>query len=208
MSQAFRDNHGPVSRWHRMYGLLNAALKEFVADKYGGDAWDIIAQRAGVANIQFNKMDPYPDELTYKLFGEIASATSRSVDALLDDFGEHWVAYTAAQGYGPMFDIAGDSLPDFLLSLNELHVRVGRSFPKLVPPSFRFDRMNPYTLRMHYLSQRQGLCPMIPGLLRGLSMRFETPIQVMEDACVRRGADHCEFVVIFQPKSTWVSSVK
>jgi predicted hydrocarbon binding protein len=191
-----------------MYGLLNAALKEFVATNYGADAWGAIAQSAAIGDIQFNKMDPYPDELTYKLIGAIAAASSQSVDAVLDQFGEHWVAYTAAQGYGPLFEIAGDSLRDFLLSLNELHVRVGRSFPKLVPPTFRFDSINPHTLRMHYLSQRKGLCPMVPGLLRGLSQRFKTPIQVLEDACARRGADHCEFVVIVQPKSTWVSSVK
>lgn len=191
-----------------MYGLLNAALKEFVIKQHGDDAWDLVAQRAGVSGIQFNKMDPYPDALTYTLIGEIASSTSQSSDAVLDQFGEHWVAYTAAQGYGPLFDIAGDSLHDFLLSLNELHVRVGRSFPKLVPPSFRFDSSSSHTLRMHYVSQRKGLCPMVPGLLRGLSTRFKTPIQVMEDECARRGADHCEFVVIIQPKSTWVSSVK
>jgi predicted hydrocarbon binding protein len=191
-----------------MYGLLNAALKEFVTTNHGGDAWGSVAERAGVSGIQFNKMDPYPDALTYTLVGEIAAFTGQSVDAVLDRFGEHWVAYTAAQGYGPLFDIAGDSLRDFLLSLNELHVRVGRSFPKLVPPSFRFDSPNQQGLRMHYISQRQGLCPMVPGLLRGLSLRFKTPIQVMEDACVRRGADHCEFIVIIQPKSTWISPVK
>jgi len=191
-----------------MYGLLNAALKEFVATKYGGDTWDSIVHRAAVGVTHFNKMDPYPDEMTYKLVGETAAVTGQSVDAVLDDFGEHWVAYTAAQGYGPMFDIAGDSLRDFLLSLNELHVRVGRSFPKLVPPSFRFDTTSPHSLRMHYLSQRKGLCPMVPGLLRGLSNRFKTPIQVLEDVCARRGADHCEFVVIIQPKSTWVPTVK
>jgi Haem-NO-binding len=153
-------------------------------------------------------MDPYPDELTYRLVGETAATMAMSLDTVLDGFGEHWVEYTAAQGYGPMFDIAGDSLRDFLLSLDELHVRVGRSFPKLVPPSFRFETLNPHTLRMHYLSQRKGLCPMIPGLLRGLSSRFKTPIQVMEDACARRGADHCEFVVILQPKSSWRPPVK
>lgn len=191
-----------------MYGQLNAALKEFVATRYGGDAWDSVAQRAAVGVTHFNKMDPYPDEMTYKLVGETAAVTGQSVDAVLDLFGEHWVAYTAAQGYGPMFDIAGDSLRDFLLSLNELHVRVGRSFPKLVPPSFRFDSTNPHSLRMHYLSQRKGLCPMVPGLLRGLSNRFKTPIQVLEDVCARRGADHCEFVVIIEPKSTWVPTVK
>ena len=186
-----------------MYGLLNAALREFVVSKHGSATWDTIAQAAAVSVSHFNKMEPYPDELLYRLVGATASATGQPSDSVLEGFGEYWVAYTAEQGYGPMFDIAGDSLRDFLLSLDELHVRIGRSFPKLVPPSFRFDPLDPNTLRMHYLSSRKGLCPMIPGLLRGLSVRFKTPIQVREDQCARRGADHCEFVVAFLPKSTW-----
>ena len=191
-----------------MYGLLNAALKEFVVAKHGESTWSAVTQRAGVGSVQFNKMDPYPDELTYRLVGESVATTGVAADAFLDGFGEYWVEYTATQGYGPLFDIAGDSLRDFLLSLDDLHARVGRSFPKLVPPSFRFDTSNPHALRMHYLSQRKGLCPMIPGLLRGLSSLFKTPIQVLEDACARRGADHCEFMVIIQPKSAWVPQVK
>jgi predicted hydrocarbon binding protein len=190
-----------------MYGLLNAALREFVVSKHGSAVWDTVAQQAAVSVSQFNKMDPYPDELTYRLVGATAAVTGASGDEVLESFGEHWVKYTAEQGYGPLFDIAGDSLRDFLMSLDELHARIGRSFPKLVPPSFRFDPIDPHTLRMHYISQRKGLCPMIPGLLRGLSVRFKTPIRVQEDRCARRGAAHCEFVVNIQPKSAWQPSV-
>jgi hypothetical protein len=101
-----------------------------------------------------------------------------------------------------MFEIAGDSLRDFLLSLDAMHARVGRSFPKLVPPRFQFDHVDHKTLRMHYISTRPNLCPMVFGLLRGLSLRFKTPISVQEDVCARRGAAHCEFMVVFQPKGT------
>ena len=186
-----------------MYGLLNAALKEFVVATHGSPAWDAVIEHAGVSTQQFNKMEQYPDEVTYRLVGAVATVTEAPGDDVLDRFGEFWVKYTAEQGYGPLFEIAGDSLRDFLLSLDELHARIGRSFPKLVPPSFRFDPIDPHTLRMHYLSQRKGLCPMIPGLIRGLSVRFKTPIRVHEDQCARRGADHCEFVVSIQPKSAW-----
>ena len=184
-----------------MYGLLNAALKDFVIAEYGAERWAGIATHAAVSDTTFNKMDPYPDELTYKLVGATATATGCSVDTVLDRFGEYWVDYTARQGYAPLFEIVGDSLQDFLLSLDALHERIGRSFPKLVPPVFRLDPIDMHTLRMHYLSQRKHLCPMIPGLLRGLSLRFKTPLRVVEDACARRGADHCEFIVTVQSKS-------
>jgi hypothetical protein len=184
-----------------MYGLLNGALKEFVVSKYGPETWQTIGKTAAIDVTHFNKMEPYPDELTYRIVGAASAATGQSSDELLDLFGEFWVFYTAQQGYGPLFEIAGDSLRDFLASLDALHARVGRSFPKLQPPSFQFEDIDANTVRMHYHSTRRGLCPLVPGLLRGLSLRFKTQITVQEDACARRGADHCEFAVGFVPKS-------
>jgi hypothetical protein len=191
-----------------MHGLMNAALKEFVAAKHGNETWARVAEHAGLRDDRFGKMEPYPDDLTYGLIGALVAITAEPVEQLLGDFGEFWVQYTNDQGYAPLFDIAGDSLREFLLSLDALHARVGRSFPKLVPPSFRFDTIDSRTLRMHYLTQRKQLCPMIPGLLRGLSLRFKTPIRVVEDACARRGADHCEFIVTVQSKSTGLPEPK
>jgi hypothetical protein len=185
-----------------MYGLLNGALKEFVVGKYGPEIWQAIGETAAVGITHFNKMDAYPDELTYSIVDAASAATGQSTDEFMNLFGEFWVFYTAQQGYGPLFEIAGDSLRDFLASLDALHVRVGRSFPKLRPPSFRFEDIDANTLRMHYHSSRRGLCPLVPGLLRGLSLRFKTQITVQEDACARRGADHCEFAVGFVPKSS------
>jgi hypothetical protein len=183
-----------------MYGLINAALKQFILESHGADVWERVAAAAAPGIAQFDKMSPYPDELTTRILTSASELTAVDADVLLDDFGEFWVSYTSEQGYGPMFDVAGDSLRDFLLSLDTLHARVGRSFPKLRPPSFRFDTVDPSTMRMHYLSARSGLCPMVFGLLRGLSRRFATELTVKEDVCARRGAAHCEFIVGLGPR--------
>lgn len=63
-----------------------------------------------------------------------------------------------------------------------MHAQVGRTFPKLKPPS-------------HYHTERSGLCPMVIALLGGLSKRFNTPLQVEHTVCSREGADHCEFTL-------------
>jgi hypothetical protein len=180
-----------------MYGLINAALRELIVTQHGPHAWDQIAALAAPDVPAFDKMAPYPDELTYKLIETAHRVTGVEVDALIDRLGELWVSYTDQQGYGSLFDIAGDSLPDFLLSLNTVHARVGRSFPGLRPPSFQFDHVESRILRMHYLSERSGLCPMIFGVMRGLSSRFKTATEVSEEACARRGAAHCEFLIRF-----------
>jgi hypothetical protein len=185
-----------------MYGLINAALQELIVARHGRGAWDEIATLAAPDVPIFDKMASYPDELTSRIIATAHQVTGVAVDELIDRLGEFWVSYTDAQGYGSLFDIAGDSLPDFLLSLNTVHARVGRSFPSLKPPSFQFDRAEGGVLRMHYLSERSGLCPMIFGLMRGLSLRFGTEVAVTEEACTRRGAAHCEFLIMFPRKGS------
>jgi hypothetical protein len=139
-------------------------------------------------------MQSYPDALTYELVGCASAELGVPQDEFLRVLGKYWVSFTQAQGYGHLFEVAGPSLREFLFSLNELHVRVGRSFLNLRPPSFRFESTEGNSaLRMHYLSERKGLCPFVVGLLEGLSQRFETELAVEEIACQRRGADHCEF---------------
>jgi len=180
-----------------MYGLINSALRELIISRHGQAAWDEIARIAAPDGSDFDKMAPYPDDLSFRILETAHQVTGVEVDAFVDQLGELWVGYTDAQGYGALLDIAGDSLHDFLLSLNTVHARVGRSFPGLRPPSFRFDHIEAHELRMHYLSERRGLCPMIFGLMRGLSQRFRTEVKVAEEACVRRGAEHCQFLITF-----------
>lgn len=179
-----------------MYGMINSAIKDYVIAEHGFHTWKQVASQSAVGDAVFTRMTSYPDEITYELVGAIAQVTSTGVETVLDRFGEFWIAYTAKR-YAPLFEIAGDSLRGFLMSLNMLHERVAKSFNKLVPPSFTFDEVDARTLRMHYVSHRAGLCPMVLGLLRGLAKRFDTPIQVSEVACSRKGANHCEFIVIF-----------
>jgi predicted hydrocarbon binding protein len=140
-------------------------------------------------------MDSYPDELTYKLVGAASEVLGISADDALTAFGEFWVLYTGNAGYGDIMEMAGGNLRDFLFNLDNLHTRVGQSFTKLRPPSFRFDVIDDDVLRMHYLTERAGLCPMVIGLLNGLAKRFKSELAIEHDRCKRNGAEHCEFLL-------------
>jgi hypothetical protein len=184
-----------------MYGLVNAAVEDFVCTNFGRDQWETIKARAGVTSQSFNRMESYPDELTYKLVEAACGVLGVTAEQALRGFGGHWVLYTGREGYGNLFDMAGRSLKEFLLNLDNLHTRVGQSFAKLKPPSFRFDILDDETLRMHYHpgGGRTGLCPMVDGLLEGLSKHFKQALTMEHDVCKVRGADHCEWLLTVSP---------
>jgi len=98
-----------------------------------------------------------------------------------------------------MLDMSGDTLPDFLENLDNLHGRVGISFPKLRPPSFECSDMEEDSLSLHYRSTREGLTPMIIGLVKGLGARFDTEVDVTQIQSRDDGDDHDEFLVKYKP---------
>ncbi len=178
-----------------MYGLVNQAIRDMICVNHGQEIWVKVREQADVEIEQFEGMEPYPDDLTHRLVMAASLELQQSPHALLRAFGEFWVRYTAAEGYGPLMEMAGSSLPEFLHNLDDLHARVGVNFPQLVPPAFDTEEMEEGTMHLHYHSQRQGLAPMVIGLVEGLGDRFETPVEVEQLACRTDGSDHDVFAV-------------
>lgn len=181
-----------------MYGLVNKAIEGLICNRFGEETWETIKRRAGIDEEGFVSLDSYPDSMTYALVGAASEVLATPADALLEVFGEYWVTYTAKEGYGGLLDAAGGDLRTFLVSLNQLHARVRLAAPELRPPSFQCTDITDTSLVLHYRSTREGLGPMVRGLLKGLSARFRTSIEVTElRKKGRDGADHDELLVSF-----------
>lgn len=183
-----------------MYGLVNKAIEGLVCSRFGEAAWARIQRRARLDVEGFISLDAYPDRITYDLVAAASAELNTPAEQLLEAFGEHWVEYTGREGYGGILDAAGATLPEFLLNLNNLHSRVRLMAPELRPPSFHCTDVTDGSLVLHYRSEREGLAPMVVGLLRGLGNRFRTPVTVAQTrARGRDGADHDEFLVTLAP---------
>jgi hypothetical protein len=180
-----------------MYGLVNKAIQDLISTSYSKEAWLAVKRKAGVDVEGFISMEAYPDEMTYRLVGAASEVLHTAPEKLLEAFGEHWVRYTAQEGYGELLKVCGGTLPEFLMNLDNLHAHVGLSFPALRPPSFRCTDVQGGSLRLHYYSSRQGLAPMVAGLLKGLGVMFNTKLDVSTVASRHEGADHDEFLVQF-----------
>ncbi|MCG6138814.1 MAG: heme NO-binding domain-containing protein [Nostoc sp. LLA-1] len=182
-----------------MYGLVNKAIHDMICSRFGVEIWQEIKQKAEVDADVFLSMEGYPDDITHRLVKAASVVLNLSPSAIMQAFGEFWVQYTSEEGYGEMMDMSGDTLPEFLEHLDNLHARVGVSFPQLQPPSFECSDVEEDTLSLHYRSDREGLAPMVLGLVKGLGTRFDTEVEITHTQSRDDGAEHDEFLVKYKP---------
>ena len=161
-----------------MYGLVNKGIKDLIEKEHGEDVWIRVARAAGYDKATFLSMNVYDDALTFRLVAAASEQLGVAQEDLLETFGEYWIQYTAAEGYGALMDLFGKSLHEFLDNLDNMHARLGLSMQELQPPHFRFDQLEEGKYLLHYESSRNGLAPMVVGLLRGLAERFDTEVAV------------------------------
>lgn len=184
-----------------MYGLVNTAIGD-LARAVGGEAgWTEICAHAQVPPVAFVGMTGYPDEVTYRLVDGASAVLGLTPEQVLTAFGRHWVRYTAQQGWGPLLQSAGGSLPEVLGGLDALHARVRLLMPELRPPSFRCVELTPTSLRLDYWSQRPGLAPMVVGLVEGLAELLGATATVTALHTADDEHDHDAFLVDHQPLS-------
>lgn len=184
-----------------MYGLINKAIGEMVCSHFGEKAWDDIRRQAELEIREFVSMDTYPDDLTHRLVKAAGEVLQLSPAQVMHAFGEYWVEFVSKTGYEALMEMSGDTLPEFLHNLDDLHTRLGVSFPEFCPPAFQVDEPNEHTVNLHYHSEREGLAPMVMGLVKGLGDRFDTEVDVVHIQQKSEGADHDEFSIQYRENS-------
>ena len=156
-----------------MYGLVNKAIQDLVCEKFGEDKWQEIKKLSGFEDDFFIGLQSYPDALTYTLVKNSSKVLGADASVVLEAFGEYWVLYTVNEGYGDMMELAGDNLPEFLNNLDMLHNRLNNIMPHLVAPQFSTRNETTNSIELEYRSHREGMAPMVVGLLKGLGQRFK-----------------------------------
>ncbi|MBW4531391.1 MAG: heme NO-binding domain-containing protein [Aphanothece saxicola GSE-SYN-MK-01-06B] len=173
-----------------------------VTTHHGEAVWQRIKERADLQDLDFfSTYQAYPDDVTHRLVAAGSAELGLSGDQIMQAFGEYWITYTATEGYEQLLESTGESLPDFLNQLDNLHARAAVSFPALQPPSFRCVHSADASMQLEYRSKRQGLAPMVTGLLHGLGKRFETPLEVKQMASRDRGDATDLFQIRLSPPS-------
>jgi hypothetical protein len=102
-----------------MYGLVNQGIKDLVASRFNEEVWKKMCLEANSPQ-DFVAMQYYDDAITYSLVGAASSLLGLPAAKILEEFGGHWVKYTAQEGYGPMMDMFGNDFKSCLQNLDQL----------------------------------------------------------------------------------------
>ena len=156
-----------------MYGMVNRAIKDLVEASSDEATWVRICDRAGLPSTTFSDTTTYDDAVTYRLVAATSEELGLEPGEVLYRFGRHWILFTGREGWGPLFDMAGSDLRSFVEGLDAMHARVQASMPACRMPSFSVEESGNGSLLVEYRSEREGLAPMVLGLLAGLAEHFD-----------------------------------
>jgi hypothetical protein len=180
-----------------MYGIVNKSIEELVVANFGADKWEAIKLRSGVDVDYFISSEPYDDDLTFKLAQAVSDEMGMPLSAVLIAFGEWWVVKTTKDKYGGLMEAGGEDLKEFLINLPLFHNRVMLIYPKLTPPEFKVSDVTENSINLHYFSKREGLQEFVRGLIQGLGIMYNTPVEIILIQTRDEGCSHEIFKVIW-----------
>lgn len=160
-----------------MYGLVNKAVEKFVIENHGEEVWLQIKNHAKIEEESFISMQPYPDKMTYDLVGAASEILNVDAEQILELFGQYWIKFSM-KGYGELLKLAGNTFPEFLKNLDNMHSNIAQSYTKLQPPSFICHEITENKIELIYISNRPGLMPFVKGLLIGLGDYFKITLEI------------------------------
>ncbi len=161
-----------------MYGLVNKAVEKFVLENYDEETWEQIKKEANIEEESFISMQSYSDDVTYNLVGAASKLLSIDANVILELFGKYWIKFSMLEGYSHLIQLAGNSFPEFVKNLDNMHSHIAQSYTELQPPSFQCQEVDHETIEVIYSSHRPGLMTFVKGLFLGLGEHFKIDIQI------------------------------
>lgn len=170
-----------------MYGLVNKAVEKFVLENYDEKTWLQIKQEANVEDEAFISMQAYSDDVTYNLVGAASKILSIEANDILELFGKYWIKFSMLEGYSHLIQLAGNSFPQFVKNLDNMHSHIAQAYTKLQPPSFQCHEIDEETIEVIYISHRPGLMMFVKGLFLGLGEHFKLEIKIEYIGAIEEG---------------------
>ncbi|EYB86139.1 hypothetical protein Y032_0285g1364 [Ancylostoma ceylanicum] len=184
-----------------MIGWTHVCISTLIIRRYGMEIWQQILRKAGFSEgSEFEVQTYYDDTETMRIFRTAAGILGLSVDDMWEVYGEFLITYACETGWEKMLACMANNLQEFLDNLNSMHYFIDQIAFKseMRGPTFQCESVGEGALRLHYFSHRQGLFPIVKGLVRRtarLLFDMEVKVNVVERSQERRKSGMVEHVV-------------
>lgn len=141
---------------------------------FGDEAWENIKKEAGLEmDGHFLVRQVYEDAKTYDLVGAASKVLNLPAADILQYFGKMFFEFCQESGYDKILQVLGGTTRDFLQNLDALHDHLATIYPGMRAPSFRCtERQEDGALILHYYSERDGLEPIVIGIVKEVAHNF------------------------------------
>lgn len=160
-----------------MKGVIMACLSQLVAERFGDDKLAEIMTACGIdPRKKFIVTEDIPEEQAMLMLQSTCQVLGISLEQAAEAFGDYWVNVYAPNIYKAYYRNV-ESARDFLLKMDEVHVKATRSMENAMPPRFDYQWEDDNTLIMTYKSSR-NLIDVCVGLVKGVGKHFQEDLKV------------------------------
>lgn len=154
-----------------MYGMLLQSVQHFIQLEYGEEVWFKVLKIANCKVTCFNTHQIYPDILMPDLAAACAAVINAgsTSEYYMEFFGRCFVRYFSNLGYDDSIRATGRYFSDFLKNVDNLHLQMRFSYPKMKSPSMYITSLDKDGVVLVYRSSRQGFTEYLKGQLRQIA---------------------------------------
>lgn len=157
-----------------MHGLTLRALQCFFTETYGFQTWVEICQLAQTESSSFEAMLIYDTEVLERILKAAARRVETPEDEILEDVGLFLITHPSMQAVRRLLRFGGDSLVEFLFSLEDLKDRVAVAMPDLDLPKVELHAHCSLAFSILLRHPYPGFGSVLVGALRALSDDYGT----------------------------------
>jgi hypothetical protein len=186
-----------------MHGLVFVAWEKYLAERFGTSTLSDYRRRIGESPSDAPLTSRvYDDALLLAGVAAAHNLTGVPVDTLLYEYGRYFLINGLTSRLCSYLLTQVGNARDLLLTMSRAHAQMAQASEGIMPPLFGYDAIpgDPSGLYMYYDSPRQ-LCDLLRGAIVGAAERYGERVQVVEESCMKRGADVCSFAIRFAPIS-------
>ncbi|XP_017139743.1 soluble guanylate cyclase 89Da [Drosophila miranda] len=155
-----------------MYGMLYESVQHYVQEEYGTDVWKKVCNIIDCKHNSFKTHQIYPDKLMPDIAAALSACTGESFDSCMNFFGKCFVRFFSNFGYDKMIRSTGRYFCDFLQSIDNIHLIMRFTYPKMKSPSMQLTSMDDKGAVILYRSSRTGMSKYLIGQMTEVAQEF------------------------------------